>query len=1005
MRIRTKLLLNSLSLFFCLALVGSIGLFFTLYTANLSTSLVQTQTVPILKINSLEEDLWEMWSRFIVHSSVSDVEVMRQLENEIAQLQKLSHQKVEELNQYTRSNLIEKTTYLLVEDEGLNNRQQWETFDVKWQQFLKVTQEALKLSQDFTKNDALSLLMGEGRKHFDELLATLNAIEKGYQSQMKEAIQLAKTARRNAAITLISLVTLISISVMIVIYYFSHQLLLRLTTLNNHLKTLAQGQLIENFLNETADDEISEITLSLTQLNEALKNIIAQMRTIAAGHYTTELRLLSANDQLGQAILEMIRTLREVATQNAQQDWLKNGQAQLNEQMSGEHDVKVLAKNVISLLTTYLNAKVGLFYLLEEPDSREPYLKRVASYAYTQPATLPSTFALGEGLVGEVALTHKPIICTHTEEELTYIARSGLSQSVPHYVIILPILYEKITKGVIELGFADPITAIQEEFLSQVTTRIGIAVNTAKSRAEMRILLVQTQQQASELKLRQEEIQQANDELQTQTEELETQQEELRQINEELEQRTQDLEQQQIEVRDKNELLEQTQRQMEKAQKAIEIKAQELELASQYKSEFLANMSHELRTPLNSLLILAQLLVEDKESRLTPQQIEYARTIHNAGSDLLALINDILDLSKIEAGKTETTIEAISVADFVREIEQNFRPLAEKKGLTFTLLIHDDFPAAVYTDNQRLKQIVNNLLSNAFKFTTRGAVELTLYRPTPDTLVSMALKNVPFVALSVTDSGIGIPEDKQKIIFEAFQQVDGTTSRKYGGTGLGLSISRQLARLLGGTLKVTSTEGQGSTFTLYLPEQAIQVAPPLEPESALVHGKIAEGEVISAAADVQENLQSGNLTDMHLSKDQQIALQMVHNKDSILAQKKVLLVDDDVRNIFALTVVLDEKSMTVITAENGKEALALLEEHPDVAIVLMDIMMPEMDGYETIKRIRAQTHFHKLPIIALTAKAMKDDRGRCIEVGASDYLAKPVDTTKLLSLMRVWLYR
>ena len=788
----------------------------------------------------------------------------------------------------------------------------------------------------------------------------------------------------------------------------------------------------------------------------------------------------------------------------------------------------------------------------------------------------------------------------------------------------------------------------------------------------------------------QEQLRTSNEELQTQQEELQAQQEELRQINEELEERTKQLERQTDEILQNNSALKQNQAEMEKAQVALETKAHELELANQYKSEFLANMSHELRTPLNSLLILAQLLAQNKAGNLNDQQVEFARTIHSAGNDLLTLINDILDLSKVEAGKMEVHPKDVLLTDFVDRLKQKFRPIAEEKRLAFQFVVADDLPASLYTDMQRLQQIINNLLSNAFKFTSQGEVKLMVQRPVNREEISeTGLELDKTIAISVTDTGIGIPKDKQLAIFDAFQQADGSTSRRYGGTGLGLSISRQLAKLLGGELTLDSEEGKGSTFTLYLPwlwqasgkpagllsqnaeaksitpagpscllsqddeaesinsavsqdednfvsppdeatsenqaystksvpeddrthitaedkslliieddhkfsgillelarekdfkcilaedgktglqlakqyqpnvilldlglpkmdgwtvmeslkdnpktrhipvhfmsasdesmgakkmgaigyllkpvnmaeigdaferieqflsrtvknllvvvdnkahqrkilavvsEKNIQTAPVvsvkqaidqlhhapydciildveveqdtglklleqlqseeafcqipviiyaqrelLPPEEALIH-RYADMMTVKTVKTPERLLDEATLFLHQLEANlpvpkRQMLQQMVHDKTAVLKHKRVLIVDDDMRNSFALTTVLEEQDMEILIAENGKEALELLQEHQDVALILMDIMMPEMDGYETMAAIRKQPHWHRMPIIALTAKAMKGDKAKCIEAGANDYLSKPVDTDKLISLMRVWLYR
>jgi signal transduction histidine kinase/DNA-binding response OmpR family regulator/phage tail protein X len=986
---------------------------------------------------------------------------------------------------------------------------------------------------------------------------------------------------------------------------------------------------------ENALSDLRQVIEDIVQLSQGLAK--GEQRVIAKAEYRGDFA------QIKNAIETASVKLAEATTQNLSQDWLKTGQTQLSDQMSGEQDIIQLAKNIITFLATYLEMPVGMFYLLEE-DKHNTRLKLIASYAYIHRKGVTSEFLVGEGLVGQAALEQKPIHITKVPDNYYAHIQSGLGKALPHNVIVQPFMYEKTLKGVIELASFKTITSIQQEFISQIMPNIGIAITSAESRSRLQTLLQQSRRQAEEL--------------QTQAEELQSQQEELRQTNEELEIRTKELELQQQEIRDKNLALEKTKAEMEAAQIAIETKAKELELASKYKSEFLANMSHELRTPLNSMLILAQLLGENTDGNLTKQQVEYAQTVHSAGSDLLTLINEILDLSKVEAGKIEVHVDHMVVIELVEVVEQKFRPVADKKGLAFQITIAEDFPQIISTDAHRLQQIINNLLSNAFKFTSDGEVQLTMQRPKSAPFQSGELAargDENFLAISVADTGIGIPEDKQQVIFEAFQQVDGTTSRRFGGTGLGLSISRQLARLLGGELQLHSEEGKGTIFTIYLLEKiekSLEIQKPdtmmpsptdetltrekeeteshptksitddrksltsedkslliieddpnfssiliklarergfkclvaadgktglqlaeeyrpyaiildvglpqmdgwtvmeklkdnpntrhipvhfmsasdqgmdakkmgaigylLKPISMAELGEafnsieqfisktvknllvIVEDEhqqqildivgsddvnittVATLASTSQELLmaqfdciildvdveqQAGlkileqlqhddnfsqipviiyserelteeeerilqqcadNITvkavrsparlldeatlflhqvETHLSPDKQKMLRLVHNKEGILSHKKVLIVDDDVRNTFALTTFLESKEMEVVVGDNGKEALELLDEHPDIAIVLMDIMMPEMDGYEAIQEIRKQLRFRKLPIIALTAKAMKGDKAKCIEAGANDYLPKPVDTDKLISLMRVWLYR
>jgi CheY-like chemotaxis protein len=444
------------------------------------------------------------------------------------------------------------------------------------------------------------------------------------------------------------------------------------------------------------------------------------------------------------------------------------------------------------------------------------------------------------------------------------------------------------------------------------------------------------------------------------------------------------------------------------AQASLEEKAEQLTVTSRYKSEFLANMSHELRTPLNSLLLLSELLGENKEQNLTNRQIEYVQTIHSSADDLLSLINEILDLSKIEAGRMEIDVTAFPPAEIRAYVECAFRQLAEQKGLNFQIEVVKDSPRMIRTDRHRLEQILRNLLSNAFKFTGKGNVTLQVSSPEPSIqFESQTLRcSDQLIAFSVKDTGIGIPKDKQKIIWEAFEQVDATAGRRFGGTGLGLTISREIARLLGGEIHLVSEEGIGSTFTLYLPTRYVPVSVAI-PACFDASGATLQ-EAGSAVADVSPEWAPVDASYVAADLDHAAGADVpmmyeIHEAASALAGKKVLIVDDDIRNVFALTSILESHGIEVKFAKNGKDGIATLEAAPDIDLVLMDIMMPEMDGYETIRSIRSNDRYRRLPIVALTAKAMKGDREKCFEAGATDYISKPVDVIRLISVMKRWL--
>jgi HAMP domain-containing protein/CheY-like chemotaxis protein/signal transduction histidine kinase len=999
-------------------------------------------------------------------------------------------------------------------------------------------------------------------------------------------------------------------------------------------------------------------------------------------------------DELKNNLNQMIVNLKSTTEKNSEQDWLKTNLAKFSRMMQGQKDLEAVSKLIMSELTPLVSAHHGAFYIMDD-DNNTPVLKLIASYAYKERKHVGNRFYLGEGLVGQAALEKKPILLTNVPEDYIRIS-SGLGEAPPRNVIVLPVLFEGEVKAVIELASFLPFSQIHQLFLDQFAESVGVVINmiaanmrTAELLEQSQSLTLELQSQSEELRTQQEELKKSNAELEAQATTLRTseellkdQQEELQQVNEELEEKASLLAEQNRKVESKNE-------EVEGARVALEEKAEQLALSSKYKSEFLANMSHELRTPLNSLLILARLLSENKDGNLTPKQVEFAQTILTSGSDLLNLINDVLDLSKVEAGKMDVNPTEIRLADIKEFVERSFNQLADQKGLGFHVDVTADLPQALFTDGGRLQQVLKNLLSNAFKFTEQGDVTLTVRRAEKGRrFLNPTLEAASDVlAFSVSDTGVGIPKDKQRLIFEAFQQADGTTSRKYGGTGLGLSISREIARLLGGEIRVESAENQGSTFTLFLPlryiprqegpdrdpirvrnyspprntvaaprrttpvrpqpasrdqrrkstgdalqyrperrtvpqtvinddreriedgdrtvlviendqnfarvlldmarEKGFKAVVELDGEAGLAAAReirpdaitldidmpgmdglevldrlkrdpdtrhvpvhiisgveekreglkagaiaflakpvskegldaafarissfidtvpknllvvednetqrqsiveliahddvdiIAVGSAEEALGKLQEKhfdcmvldlgLHSGDMSgfdllekvksdpDNHdlpiiiytgkelsqedetkikkyaetiivkdvksperlldetalflhrieakLPEQKRKMLEHLHDADSVVAGKNILVVDDDVRNIFSLTSMLEDHGMVVRFAENGKQAIDELKKDANVDAVLMDVMMPEMDGYETTRAIRAMDQFKSLPIIALTAKAMKGDREKCIAAGASDYITKPVDTEQLLSLLRVWLYR
>ncbi len=984
-------------------------------------------------------------------------------------------------------------------------------------------------------------------------------------------------------------------------------------------KIASREHVAEDFYDEHKD-ELNQVSLALTDIAQSFSEVSENAGLVAAGNYNTDFQPRSLKDTLGNAIKGMTQSLRETTEQNEKQNWLTTGQNRLNEVLRGDQGIEELASNTIKFLTNYLEAQVGAIYLKMDVSSD---LELSGQYGLSGQSGLPKTIVMGEGAVGQAAADQKIQLLEGVEAAHIKV-RSALVDAVPANVVVAPFMFEGETLGVLEIGRLQPITTAEHDFVANSMESIAISLNSALSRKRILHLIEETQRQSEELQSQQEELRQLNEELEEYTQNLRQQQEELQVTNEELEEQTQ--------------LLEAKNNEVEAARHAVEQKSNQLEQSSQYKSEFLANMSHELRTPLNSLLILSKDLADNKGKNLTDDQVESAEIINKSGIDLLNLINEVLDLSKIEAGKMTLNLEDLNLKNWSQQVYKNFRHQTDAKALQLVVSLGDNLPNTLSTDTQRIDQIVKNLLSNAIKFTEHGNVTLSIHR-----------EGIDHIAISVSDTGIGIPIEKQGWIFEAFQQAEGGTARRYGGTGLGLSISRKLAELLGGEITVLSQAGKGATFKLLLPVkppvpqyQHEEIAKPapikvfVKSEEFLNYPSIeddrndlAEGDkfiliieddinfakvvarqarqkgfkVISAAtgedglvlaerykpqaiildidlpgmdgnrvlAELKANpstrhvpvhIMSGNertiapikegaveyltkpidkaqleeafarmenfinrkmknlliieddpnarrvickligngdvkcmeagsgeeglrilengeidcivldlgLPDMSgfdfihtleqndhfrtppiiiytgrelsraendeleryaesiiikgvkseerlldetalflhrtinkLPEQQRDMITSMYDKDNVFQGLKVLVVDDDMRNVFALSKVLKERGMEVTKAENGLKALEALENTPDVQIVLMDIMMPEMDGYEAMRRIRAQIKYKNLPVLALTAKAMKDDRQKCIDAGANDYISKPIDVDRLLSLMRVWL--
>ncbi|WP_209517081.1 HAMP domain-containing protein [Streptomyces syringium] len=790
-------------------------------------------------------------------------------------------------------------------------------------------------------------------------------------------------------------------------------------------------------------------------VNEMAGNLTRQVRAIAEvatavtrGDLNLKIDVDAAGEilELQDNINTMIANLRETTLANKEQDWLKGNLARISGLMQGRRDLEDVAGLIMSELTPVVSAQHGAFFLamptgLPESEGEEDAyeLRMLGSYGYSM-GSMPTSFRPGETLIGTAAQEKRTILVENVPPGYLKIA-SGLGEAPPAHVIVLPVLFEGQILGVIELASFQPFAQIQKDFLNQIAEMIGTSVNTISVNTKTEVLLKQSQELAEQLRER--------------SLELENRQKELEISNSELEEKSERLARQNRDIEVKN-------TEIEEARQVLEERAEQLAVSMRYKSEFLANMSHELRTPLNSLLILAKLLADNAEGNLSPKQVEFAETIHGAGSDLLQLINDILDLSKVEAGKMDVSPTRIALVQLVDYVEATFRPLTAEKGLDFSVRVSPELPATLHTDEQRLLQVLRNLLSNAVKFTDTGAVELVI-RPAgadvPDTIREQLLEagslreaDGDLIAFSVTDTGIGIAASKMRVIFEAFKQADGTTSRKYGGTGLGLSISREIARLLGGEIHAASEPGRGSTFTLYLPLTSGELPPqgyPLAPggqaagQQALMAGsefvggdgraelpaRGAAGLLLrrqraaqaagaawpalpGRAEEAGPGAQPPQAPPVPASPQQEPWLNAAPGEGRDAAPsgfsggfhgEKVLIVDDDIRNVFALTSVLEQYGLSVLYAENGREGIEVLEQHDDVVLVLMDIMMPEMDGYATTAAIRRMPQFAGLPIIALTAKAMKGDREKSIDAGASDYVTKPVDTDHLLTVMEQWM--
>ncbi len=778
--------------------------------------------------------------------------------------------------------------------------------------------------------------------------------------------------------------------------------------------------------------KVEGVTGTWKQLTDSVNglagNLTTQVRAIAEvanavakGDLTRNIQVDTRGEmeQLKDNINLMVSNLRETTADQNDADWLKSNLARISGHIQGHRDLNELARLIMSEVTPLIGAQHGACYLPEDQDN-EGVFRLYAGFGFDPPEER-KRIRKGVGLAGEA-------LSQQVEQQISNIppgyvmVESGLGGAQPRHLYILPIVTEGRSLGVVEFGSYDEFREIHKNFLRQLVALLGTTINTILANNRTEHLLEQSQQLTSQLRERSNELQR--------------QQEELRGKNAELRQKA-------TQLANQNRAIELQNQQIQRSRNALEERAHQLQVSSKYKSEFLANMSHELRTPLNSLLILARLLADNAEQNLSAKQVEFAQTIHKAGSDLLLLIDEILDLSKVEAGRAEVQPSEVSIAQLVDYVEATFRPVTGEQGLAFAVDVSPDIPGTLWTDEQRLQQILRNLLSNAVKFTPQGEVRL-LIEPAwalEDADLDMFVENEEVIAFTVADTGIGIAEDKLQVIFEAFHQGDGGTSRRFGGTGLGLSISRNFARLLGGEIRVQSVANQGSTFTLLLPvrlpEDAGETAdeiPAMEPIPALEQSPIDYDSlpdlddddldlpdedfdaVVAALTDsgapaeplpMVQVLKAPEPAEAEGSTDtvSQEAAEARPDPErrAVLAGQRVLIVDDDVRNVFALTSALEAQGLEVLYADNGHSGIEKLEANEDISLVLMDVMMPELDGNQTTQRIREMPQFEDLPIISLTAKAMQGDRERSLAAGATDYVTKPVDLDHLLDVMRRWL--
>ncbi|REF36355.1 ATP-binding protein [Thermasporomyces composti] len=729
-------------------------------------------------------------------------------------------------------------------------------------------------------------------------------------------------------------------------------------------------------------EAVNHLARSLTTQVRALGNVAT---AVAQGDLTRHVTVDAAGEvaELKDNINRMIANLRDTTRRTREQDWLKTNLAHVSSLMQGHHDLKSLASRTMSELTPLLSAQFGAFYVARSDPDLGVALERVGTYAAPPEASVDVpdvAFRLGEGLVGQAAVDQRTIVLEGASNH-TRIA-TGLGTLIPSHSVFVPLLFKGDTVGVLEFASVTPFGEVELDLLERLKQIIGANVQTIETNTRTEALLAESQRLTQELR--------------TRSEQLQRQQQELQRSNAELAQKAALLAKQNRDIQIRNFTISRT-----KAQ------ARQASTLAKYKSEFLATMSHELRTPLNSMLILAGLLADNREGNLTRRQVEFAETIRSSGSELMHMIDDILDLAKMEAGRLEIYPIDVSIADLASYVETLFRPVADDRGLEFSVDVAPNVPATLYTDRRRLEQILRNLLSNAVKFTSEGSVRLRIRTAEPSEVSNPNLREARTrVAFSVEDTGIGVPADKLSAIFEAFRQSDGTTSRRYGGTGLGLSISKELTRLLGGEIQVDSTPDEGSTFSLILPAEGPDgSSTTTEKDESTTHDDDARDDLSVAIVDEQQPDVPPD-RDEDAARDELDAPLTAYASDASQRQfhgEKVLVVDEDPQYRYAICAVLEEHQLAPICVDSGRAALQTLQREPDIGLVMMDVVMPDMDGYATMAEIRRQPRYDDLPILVVSARPMEEAAARSIDAGATEYVTKPVDIDWMLQLLATYL--